>query len=566
MHQKIRKQSTWFGDIGNGNLGDGSRPKLHASSELCTGYRKCGGGSAVKKGLVPRGLETQSNPVQVGGQEVGSTHHRRFRDEGKQAVEPVRQLGTKPQLYLGKFDGSQVERGERLGKPPVLNVEQDFDEDQGGEEHGLPPRTSLASTTLVHNAAGIGGGSADDSAERPSSVLEADGTSDAKHSDPEVGYSRLEIIRRALSAKGLSNTVIEQLFKKWEPSTHESYEQAWSLWQKFADEHGGSSTAPDSNLLTSWISSLIEKGSAQGTVQKYWYIIQQVLRMVGTDSAYKEIDKFLIDSAGKINKPKGAKYTEIWDVSYGIEFNMKRLVKSDSILNAVVALIVVLKCLSGWRSADLTGISVEDGVRKVEGGYQLRFYDGKVSKKKWSRWTFFPRLSKAYRKTCVVYRLEALLKLTRVFPIKKKLFGGALQTPLFLSGKPNSAGELYAIKENTIANKAKGEFLANFLVENDTPLSKFYGAHSFRHANASALFDSGVAPNVIAAHQQTSAESAVETYIMQVRRDWKIPKHCVANLDSLVEVLLAPYVHWKTTQGEENTPCGCRKMLHSGSE
>ncbi len=170
---------------------------------------------------------------------------------------------------------------------------------------------------------------------------------------------------------------------------------------------------------------------------------------------WSEIDKFLVDSAGKQNKPKGPRYTEMWDLSYCIEFNLKRLCPSDTVMNAVVALIVVLKCMSGWRSADLAGISVESGIRKKDDGYQLRFYDGKVKKRKWSNWTFFPRLPKKFRNTCVVFRLEALLDLTHDLQIEKCFFAGVLETPLFVSGKPKSSGISYAIKENTIATKAK---------------------------------------------------------------------------------------------------------------
>ena len=202
----------------------------------------------------------------------------------------------------------------------------------------------------------------------------------------------------------------------------------------------------------------------------------------------------------------------------------------------------------------MAGISVESGIRKKDDGYQLRFYDGKVKKRKWSNWTFFPRLPKKFRKTCVVFRLEALLDLTRDLQIEKLLFAGALETPLFVSGKPKSSGISYAIKENTIATKAKKEFLDNFLYPEE-PASKVFGAHSFRHAHASALFDSGVSLKNIALHQQTSSESVEKTYVMQVRRDWIIPQKCVDNVTHIGHKLLVPYAHYKSTKSGQECTC-----------
>ena len=103
------------------------------------------------------------------------------------------------------------------------------------------------------------------------------------------------------------------------------------------------------------------------------------------------------------------------------------------------------------------------------------------------------------------------------------------ESPLFVSARLDRASSLHQPwKHTTINIKAGDLFLKQVTYQGDDSLHACgFGAHSFRHAHASALLAMGVSADKAAAHQQTSAGSLTSTYNLPVRQEWELPMACI---------------------------------------
>ena len=52
--------------------------------------------------------------------------------------------------------------------------------------------------------------------------------------------------------------------------------------------------------------------------------------------------------------------------------------------------ILLMKCLTGWRADDVAGVTVEFGIRRNQVGVYLRSWDTKKKKRAWTSWVFIP--------------------------------------------------------------------------------------------------------------------------------------------------------------------------------
>ena len=137
---------------------------------------------------------------------------------------------------------------------------------------------------------------------------------------PEVDHSRLDCLRRSLSSRGFSEETVNTAFKKWEQSTNDSYDHLWQAWTTFARLYGSGTLDPSEPLLSAYLTHLAkDKKQAEATISKVKTVIQShwsFSQGVGVSDA-------LSKAAGKLNRPKGQKYKEIWDLSYVFELIAK---------------------------------------------------------------------------------------------------------------------------------------------------------------------------------------------------------------------------------------------------
>ena len=76
-------------------------------------------------------------------------------------------------------------------------------------------------------------------------------------------------IRQALRAEGVSEETVNNLEKSWEKSTLEGYESIWKKWSSFAAENGIDRLRPSQLQFDAWLSSSVNGGAKEGSVEKY---------------------------------------------------------------------------------------------------------------------------------------------------------------------------------------------------------------------------------------------------------------------------------------------------------
>ena len=337
---------------------------------------------------------------------------------------------------------------------------------------------------------------------------------------PEVDHSRLDCLRRSLSSRGFSEETVDTAFKKWEQSTSNSYDKLWQAWTAFARVYGSGPLNPSEPILSAYMTHLAnDKKQAEATISKVKTVIQShwsFSQGVGVTDA-------LSKAAGKMNKPKGAKYNEIWDLSYVFELIAKPP-SPTAPKDRLEELVVLFKAYTGWRAADLACVTRRSAIRFDSVGVHLRFFDSKMTKGRWSAWTFIPRLPVEWQAICLCQRLQQFLDMSTDWPIATMEVIDSHQnkvqeSPLFVSARLDRASSLHQPwKHTTINIKAGDLFLKQVTYQGDDSLHACgFGAHSFRHAHPSALLAMGVSADKAAAHQQTSAGSLTGTYNLPVR-------------------------------------------------
>jgi len=304
----------------------------------------------------------------------------------------------------------------------------------------------------------------------------------------------------------------------------------------------------------------IDKKQAESTISKVKTVIQShwsFSQGVGVTDA-------LTKAAGKLNKPKGPKYKEIWDLSYVFQL-IAQPPSPTTAADRLEELVVLFKAYTGWRAVDLAGITRSSAIRFESDGVHLRFFNSKVTKGCWSAWTFIPRLSVEWQTICLYHRLRQFLDLSDEWPITTMevvdVQRNKVQEPaLFVSARVSSSSGMHEQwKHTTINIKAGNLFLKQVTFQGNLSLFACgFGAHSFRHAHASALISMGVSAEKVAAHQQTSVSSMMSTYNLPVRQEWDLPAACIAAASHLGHKLAIPFVHFKT---KTDDGCGCSLLV-----
>lgn len=372
----------------------------------------------------------------------------------------------------------------------------------------------------------------------------------------------MAVVRRGLQAEGLSSSAIETVLKRYEPSTASDYDRMWASWTSYALSNGVSYIHPSDADLAGFCAWLItDKSYGQASTQKALSVVSSTAALARGEGVASLMPK----AAAKINKPAGVKYSEIFEIWYIFEYLHQDYTPPTTFLQAQEEFLILLRAATGFRSDDCVGISRESGVRKVTSssfdGYQFRFWDSKARQRSWSGWTSIPRLPRRFESICVCHRLDTLLEMSATFPTDKIQVAGRDETPLFIwANADKTSGSHKPWKVGTLKNKVKSIFLDNVQYTSTETLSQAgFTAHSFRHANASALRALGVSRETAAQHQQTSVASMEQTYVRPLRGDWSIPLPCVATFNHVYHKLVAPFVHHLTTDADDH--CGCASLL-----
>ena len=312
-----------------------------------------------------------------------------------------------------------------------------------------------------------------------------------------------------------------------------------------------------------------QRGNGEATVQKAITVVKQTLELMHEPQA--RLFK-MQQAAGKINNPKQKAYQLIWDVSYLHQYVHESPVPGHSnVIGYIERAILLVRGLTGWRSADLLGLYAEHSfnfvddhrVTKAHGVY-VSVFNTKAKKHRWSAPVFFPRLYTNYASLCL-YRLfrdfQVFIDTLDVHQeeIVDKKGNKVLATPLFICQK-GSRKKFKQMAEGTVRNYFKRAFLDNVTDQADQKYGDAFAAHSSRHAVASALAEMGTSALSISSLTLNSAATLEQTYIMPVQRTWQIPRSCAMAQENLLARLLTPYVHWHSTQGDKQD-CGCKGML-----
>ena len=321
-----------------------------------------------------------------------------------------------------------------------------------------------------------------------------------------------------------------------------------------------------------------DQGNGEGTAGKAKTVVRSTWDLLDNPEAVS--DK-LVKAAGKINKAKGKAVMSVWDIPYLHQYINEPTSDDSGLRDVVEDTILVVRAVTGWRSADLVGLFSDVGVTFLDAqaggaqaGVELRLWSTKAYQNKWSPAVFIPRLHTRYSKLCVCAAIERLTKLlegrhVQLSSVRSPTDGktSVSARPLFVF-EPSKAAvqrgelELLPLKGTTIGTYFKRAFLQNMTAaDSGTTYDNLYTAHTARHAVASSLADMGVATSAISTLTLNSTGTLDSTYICPVLREWAVPQVCVRAQQYLSAKLLVPYVHWHSTGGDESKACDCKTLL-----
>lgn len=540
-----------------------------ARNHLCQSYSRSNEqSSGLRVSPVPHRQQSSSCLLSSTGSSLGAPLNRRVLDVGKQATAALCELETQPDVHVGGQHGSSLGQRERLGEPTFFHAGQDPSKGEARGDRDYDRRSVLASSGMV-----------------PSSLVDVDTTSISssrmeksislprqlpREQDDAVGDLRMEDLGAALKARGISQQVIGLLLKSWDSSTSKQYAVIWATWVDFAKGKGvGPFDASDARFAE-WVSVLIANGLSQSTVEKYKSVVGQTMELVnGENPSTSILVRKLATSAGKVNKAKVSKCTTgVWDVSSVFDYFHDISHVTTSLKFLIDKIICVGRSVLGWRSSDFNGVYRELGMTRTADGINMRFFDGKKGKNKWSGYTFIPRLADRWKNLCIARMVDLLIHQTKDLnlvqvDIKDSKGVATKDTPLLISVVPDKASGIYGpVKDSTVASKFKCALFDHVKdTEDGIPWSRKWDPHSVRNAVASLLSDMDVPVEKIAKHLQTSAPSLSRTYITVVHRNVPLPpSSCFTKQSHLVAKLLVPFVHYKTSSADGSS-CGCDSII-----
>jgi hypothetical protein len=316
---------------------------------------------------------------------------------------------------------------------------------------------------------------------------------------------------------------------------------------------------------------LIRKGNGEASIQKAVSVVKHTWElMYDTEARLHKMSQ----AASKINNPKSRAYQMIWDIPYLHQFVHELPVPAHK--NTIAYMeraIMVIRGLTGWRSADLLGLFAHHSMNFVDDprvsathGVHVSLFDTKSTKNKWTAPVFFPRLHDDYASLCV-YRLMRDIQIVvddrnvaKIKILERGSSKSALATPLMIC-QNGSRAKFKQMSGGTVRNYFGRAFLDNVQDGDKGKYSASYAAHSCRHAAASALAEMGNIAVSISRLTLNSPAALEQSYIMPVERTWDIPQACVDKQKYLCVKLLVPYVHWHSTQGDSSKKCACDKLV-----
>ena len=158
-----------------------------------------------------------------------------------------------------------------------------------------------------------------------------------------------------------------------------------------------------------------DQGNGEGTAGKAKTVVRSTWDLLDNPEAVS--DK-LVKAAGKINKAKGKAVMSVWDIPYLHQYINEPTSDDSGLRDVVEDTILVVRAVTGWRSADLVGLFSDVGVTFLDAqaggaqaGVELRLWSTKAYQNKWSPAVFIPRLHTRYSKLCVCAAIERLTKL-----------------------------------------------------------------------------------------------------------------------------------------------------------
>ena len=413
--------------------------------------------------------------------------------------------------------------------------------------------------------------------------------------DIELGFRRLEDLRLTLRRRGYEEKVVSSAVQAWAPSTNKNYDSNWKAWVAFASGRGADPTAANYPLLSEWLASKVEHGTKQGSFEGAKTVVSDFWSIV--DNPATLINK-LKQAAAKLNGGKNKKLSRSWNLFYLHDYVHDIKVDDMDFHELTMNVCVKMRGALGWRSADLTGISIEhsfqwrsapaeqaDSAPTHNDGVFIRAWSIKQKQGSWSQSTWVPRLNQQFKDLCMVYAVELLINKIKDFDAAQRPsveMDGQATTPLFCYVKKvrQAAGDdpvptLFALRENTIANYFKKYFLDqvadagyaenNLLDANSSiKLSAQYDAHSCRNAVASLLAAEHVPTVDIAGHMLCSADNLTSTYISPIVDPSDYPAACLAAHSALALKLLVPFIHHKSKDDATNT-CKCSELTSKAS-
>ena len=514
----------------------------------------------VESGVSRSGHATQPASFQNDRQGVGPTHHRHVFDLSEQTTGEVWGLEALSRSDLVRLNVSLLEERKRLGTPPLRFDTQSFEKSGARAIDSDTDRSFLASSAVVSPVV--------QSLSRfPPSAPSVEQLTLVATSPQTttVGNTRLEDIRQALLATNISEEVIKNTLQVWSEKTNKGYEAYWKSWKQFCEKQQCTIFTTDKDVFNGWLSTLVDDQKSQASLEKARSVVSSTMKIVtGVDLGGQKIAQMMSVSAARQNRPKSSKYSSIFDLCYVFEnFFIEEIPSSYKDLTQHT--IIVAKAVLGWRGDDLSGVTRNQGIKMIEGGMNIRFFDGKINKKRWSGWTFVPKLrDEQFKSLCLVTLVETIFEKSNNFPfepISVQNDKGEDIEDVALFTSEAKKGNAIPLRSTTINTKVMQGFFSQISLgefSKTETLDKHFSAHAMRHAVASALAKQNVPIEKVANHLQTTTQSLQQTYVLPVQTKWKIPK-CVDDAEHLVHKLLIPFTHSQYVDGEK-VHCKCSEL------
>ena len=421
-------------------------------------------------------LETRQEGLLELGQETGSIHNRSICLQDKCSVNRILQLETRSHSLCSGCTVNIMEQPSSVLVPTICTDPSLSDKNSGGEDFSGTDCSSVAQSDLVSSVAEQLGGHTDSSSTHPGHCDKPYWPESSTSSARSPTTSRMACFRRSNQSRGLSERVIDMLWKSWRPSTESSYSTAWRQWNNWCIERQtNSTTAPISEVLE-FLYDQFESGKQYRTINS----LRSAISMTHDDvdgtriGQHPLVTRFL---KGVYNsRPPAPRYSTTWNVDIMLSHLSALPDNLDLELKLLTYKVVMLLALTNAdRCSDLAALDLNYRTYQSNG---VHFVIPGLTKSRRSgppKEAFYPMFIEE-PKLCPVSALREYEGRT------KEYRSGHSRNPLFLSVKK----PFRAVKPATI-----GHWLKNFMKEAGIDTSTFT-AHSTRGAATSKAKAAGV--------------------------------------------------------------------------